>query len=647
MAPPGCKRRGVNSAIHKTLVLYWIAVSFSHINHTLVAVGFGFTSLPKTHQSRLQMGRNDYDEDDSYSDRRPDARRKQSRKPRARMKKSMSSSHSTLLPPPAIGKGSIRRRWTGDGDGEKLSDEGNGTSRSVPSLVSTKTLDDIIKKTQRQGGRSNRPHGRQFKKPGPSASSIPNKVKSYLQPPSSKVAGDQPTDLPEWGAMFSNESLPSKSDAYPDLMPTILPTPAIEGVLPVSELFYRSTQSISSVENEDNEKEDGRETRARKRRRAKSYKNAETDGELGDDEELPFSAEQSDRLSTPGNKIQIRRNKAEGSSMLLDELASGIGMGLDGNKVPSEAVRRELKSMARQEQAEQRQLDRRLKQEQQQLQQQNAERGEAVANAKDESKSDDTKPSDTAARPVKPRKKKFREPKSDRSSGRKMVRRGMEMLVGGEPINADPPQRAIELNYFNKHPRLWNRAITLNSPDFGPFLHMHAAGKISKKEVGLYCENFVHNAQKWNICPEDLKSMVTKNELRIRNENAAAEHATAMYEESEASSEDMNMAVIQSKLATEGLELDPDEGIIQDDLGRTIMFNPRELEPAKGFGAAPKKNANKKKRDSRGGASGIASEKPLKSFPSKGGDIKKDLGIEDMPDDSKLMFTLGGELKFS
>ena len=36
-----------------------------------------------------------------------------------------------------------------------------------------------------------------------------------------------------------------------------------------------------------------------------------------DDEELPFSAEQSDRLSTPGNKIRIRRNTA------VDVLAGG------------------------------------------------------------------------------------------------------------------------------------------------------------------------------------------------------------------------------------------------------------------------------------------------------------------------------------
>ena len=72
-----------------------------------------------------------------------------------------------------------------------------------------------------------------------------------------------------------------------------------------------------------------------------------------------------------------------------------------------------------------------------------------------------------------------------------MVRRGLEMLVGGEPITADPPQRSIELNYHQKLPQLWACGITTNLPDFGPMLRMHSVGKVSRESTGLYCEQFV------------------------------------------------------------------------------------------------------------------------------------------------------------
>lgn len=636
MAPQRCRRRRcANSATRKTLLLCWIAASFSNTNRALVAVGFGFTtpSTTTTQYSRMQMGYDDvYDENDDVSSKEGDFQKKQPRKPRARMKKSVSSAHSSLLPPPAIGKGSNRRRWANiDSQSSSSCDNEGGNDPTVPKIQSAQSdlneaaNGNAVDESRRQGRRR-----QQSKSKSPSH-------------PTTQITRDESS--PEWGDLFSSPLSSSQHDEYsdvPSITPTTFPTPVIEGVLPVSELFYRSTQSISSVEGEDDEDERdndvaSRDARAWKRTRAKSYKNAETDGETGDDEELPFSAEQSDRLSIPGNKIQIRRNKAEGSSQLLDEIATGIGIGLDGNKIPSEAVRRELKSMARQEQAEQRQLDRRLKQQQ--------NRGQPQENDDNQRNVESEKSVDMASKSAKGIKKKLKAPKADRSSGRKMVRRGMEMLVGGEPINADPPQRAIELNYFNRHPRLWNRAITLNSPDFGPFLHMHAAGKISKKEVGLYAENFVHNAIKWNVCPDDLKDMVSENELRIRNDNAAVEHASALdTNEVEETAEDVKSA-IQSSLALEGLESDLNEGIIHDDKGGTIMFNPRELEPPKGFGAASKKS--KRKRESRGGASGITSKEPNIRPYNRAGDISKDLGLKDLSGDSKLMFTLGGELKFS
>lgn len=635
-------------------MLYWIVVSFGTMNHSLVAVGFGFATLPRAQRQRLRMGPNDFDndrEDESFptESKEKSSWKRQRKHPRARMKKSTSSTYSTLLPPPLIGKVSSRRRWVASNDSQRDDDGVPASSDDSGSVVAQKadrtsqTTDATRKIIQRRGGRprrGRRPRSELNKRQSESTSTASKSDKSYLPPPSSKITGDQIASLPEWGVLSDSSPPPD----FLSITPTSFPTPAIEGVLPVSELFYRSTQSISSIADEDDESESGSANQAgRKRRRGKSYKNAETNGETGDDEELPFSAEQSDRLSTPGNKIQIRRNEAADSSLLLDEIAfaTGIGIGLDGNRVPSEAVRRELKSMAKQEQAEQQQLGR-LKQ------QHNIERVEAVPEGYSNETENEKSTSDASPKSAKFNKKKLKVIKGDRAPGRKMVRRGMEMLVGGEPINADPPQRAIEMNYFHKHPRLWNRAITLNSPDFGPFLHMHSAGKISKKEIGLYCENFVHNAQKWNICPEDLKDIVTENELGIRNDNAAAAHASSVDLYTREETTDDIRSAIQSSLAMEGLEANFEEGKIYDDMGRTIMFNPRELEPPKGFGMANPRDI-KKKRDSRGGASGIASDKPVRSIelPSKATEIKRDHALENVPDDSKIMFTLGAEFKFS
>jgi len=170
------------------------------------------------------------------------------------------------------------------------------------------------------------------------------------------------------------------------------PPPSLDGVLPVSDLFYRSSQSM-------NEDEDL--TR--------------------DDEELPFSAEQSDRLTT-GNRIRVRRNQASSSSVRS-------------------------------------------------------------------SKGDTRK----------------------KSMGTlKMVRRGMEMLVGGVPINADPPQRYIDLVYAHQEAEKgnWHSAITMNTRDFGPLLHTSSVRKVSRVEQGLFCEHFVHYTNKWDVCPKDLRTIV-------------------------------------------------------------------------------------------------------------------------------------------
>eukprot|EP00546_Thalassionema_frauenfeldii_P022153 CAMPEP_0178906544 /NCGR_PEP_ID=MMETSP0786-20121207/6886_1 /TAXON_ID=186022 /ORGANISM="Thalassionema frauenfeldii, Strain CCMP 1798" /LENGTH=729 /DNA_ID=CAMNT_0020578267 /DNA_START=927 /DNA_END=3112 /DNA_ORIENTATION=+ len=165
--------------------------------------------------------------------------------------------------------------------------------------------------------------------------------------------------------------------------------PSLDGVLPISDLFYRSSQSMNEDEN------------------------------MGiDDLELPFSADQSDKLTTEHNKIKIRRNQF--------------------------------------------------------------------------------KPSSTVSHPGRKQRK-----------SRKMVRRGIEMLVGGVPINADPPQRYIDL-LFDDKAASWSEAITINSRDFGPMYHSPSVGLMSKTEEALFCEHFVHSTSKWGICPQDLGTIVSR-----------------------------------------------------------------------------------------------------------------------------------------
>lgn len=176
--------------------------------------------------------------------------------------------------------------------------------------------------------------------------------------------------------------------------------PSLDGVLPVSDLFYRSSQSQ----------------------------------EQHDDEELPFSAEQSDAVTSNNNKIHIRRNLAA----------------------------KQAKATGKQEMAKN-------------------------------------------VTPTTASGKKRR--------GRKMVRRGMEMLVGGVPINADPPQRSVELSY-DASTEDWAAAIGLNTRDFGPLLHSGSIEHVTEVERGLFCEYFARAAMKWDICPKDLREIVKSHSIQ-------------------------------------------------------------------------------------------------------------------------------------
>lgn len=200
----------------------------------------------------------------------------------------------------------------------------------------------------------------------------------------------------------------------------------LDGISPVSDLFYRSSQ-------------------------AQNQESAEGDDDDHDDEELPFSAEQSDAVSSDQNKIRIRRNMVQQQTAPIP--------GKEGNLYwPQDSPRK----------------------------------GTNVQTNKG-------------------------------NRGRKMVRRGLEMLVGGVPINADPPQRCLELFYdaqqnFDQDPSYcnWAAAISLNSRDFGPLLHSSSIPKVSKFERGLFCEHICEACIKWNICPDDLKLIINsyrRNEM--------------------------------------------------------------------------------------------------------------------------------------
>jgi len=264
-------------------------------------------------------------------------------------------------------------------------------------------------------------------------------VVKYLLP---SIADLFPTDLftSKPGDQLSETSRTSDNNSNKDTV-NVFPTPTLDGVLPVSDLFYRSSQSLN--QNDDNSDNN-------------QNNNNSEDGDRSqrDDNELPFSAEQSDQLTSSLNKIKLRRNTAR----LKGFTASGIN---NNNNINSNA----------------------------------------------------TIPTS------KPTKKK------------KLQRRGMEMLVGGVPINADPPQRCVELTYQHEKNVDWNEVISTNTPDFGPMYYGPSISKLSKKEQGLYCEFFVNSTLRWNVCPKELKSILSKDDrLSEKGDDPRIENEEKSYE---------------------------------------------------------------------------------------------------------------------
>jgi len=157
---------------------------------------------------------------------------------------------------------------------------------------------------------------------------------------------------------------------------------SLDGVLPVSELFYKSTpepQPISSQQSND-----------------PNVVNEDDSYGDSDDEELPFSAEQTNRVYSNGNKIHIRRN--------VQQTATNKGSRRQSPRKRNSSNRKyETKKPSTSNESYRKSNRRQL-----------------------------------------PRKTENDQPAQ---SNRKMIRRGMEMLVGGNPINADPPLRYVELTF--------------------------------------------------------------------------------------------------------------------------------------------------------------------------------------------------------
>jgi len=356
-------------------------------------------------------------EEDFRSKKAPNKRRNRNNNNNNRNQKGGGgfSSSSSLLPPPMNAKNNANN------DNDENDDKFSQGLSSWEDFLGGTSSEKSNNPGQRD--RSSIPPGRNNR--NKKARRSPVERAENVSP---KTSSNDKDMLPSIADLFpSNFSTSEPSKISDSLIDNLHPSasPALEGVLPVSDLFYRSTPSEDEGEPSDNE--DGDPSKQR------------------DDEELPFSAEQSNDLTSSRNKIKIRRNRAK---------------------------------------------------------------------AKDFSRRNST----AVPKPPASTKKK------------KLQRRGMEMLVGGVPINADPPQRSVEL-FYNKNGD-WRNVITTNSRDFGPLYYGPSVNKLSTEEAGLYCEYFVNSTLKWNVCPKDLRNILKTGD-DLTDDEAETETMISPFETAE------------------------------------------------------------------------------------------------------------------
>jgi len=320
---------------------------------------------------------------------------------------------------------------------------------------------------------------------------------------------------------FKNKTTNNTNNQKKDLMHDLFYHPSsddktektpnpLNGAVPVKELFYQSTQSLSTSSDDDNNNNDKYSTNMNR-----DNDDDDDEKEKHDDEELPFSAEQSNKITVPkNNKIQVRRNFArkqgqQGSQQ--QRRRNGI------NKFPKNK---------------------------------NYSKGSSSPSMSSRNKNSNSKFSNRknyngknksySNNRTQNNRRRFNNNNNNNSGRKIMVRRGMEMLVGGEPINADPPLRFMELYYDTEVVTSlteedkdcyydWASVISINSRDFGPLLHNPSISKVSNNTRGLFCENLIDKLIKWNICPDDILSLVNdtvkkqqERDNTMNNDNAVS-----------------------------------------------------------------------------------------------------------------------------
>lgn len=244
-----------------------------------------------------------------------------------------------------------------------------------------------------------------------------NKVNSLDQEASNKQ--EQLNRLLEYPSFLGSEGLDRDLTSKAEKSSFLDKSP-LEGVLPVSELFYRSTPE--SIDDNEDEDEDG------------DFMLMEQNP---DDEELPFSAEQSNSLETYCNKVQIRRNHAD------DTLSNDSEMNDDNNDIEDKRMKNSAKSSTEDGKKCKtlsngpRRRSKMRKHKKKGLLKKRTKPSEALGEVACLFVQESTPSADNRRR-------------ANGQKNRKMVRRGMEMLVGGEPINADPPLRVVDLHFDGK-----------------------------------------------------------------------------------------------------------------------------------------------------------------------------------------------------
>jgi len=320
------------------------------------------------------------------------------------------------------------------------------------------------------------------------------KGRDLLVPPASPYRSRKATDRDLASSSSRSRSSSSKySDTNgggsesPPSSPQSTP-PSLDGVLPVSELFYRSTPLQPSDQNAESSPSTGPQpgttTTSSTTAKAKSDKGKSTN---------PVQTTTPATLDGDGTRAGTTRRRTDGTNadgaQYRTELAKMRASGTSGARVrPTERK---------------------------------GDRRRSAATTTTDNNNGDAPPS-LSKRPGARRKKR---------KGRKLIRRGMEMLVGGESINADPPLRSVELRYNLSSSEEgkeeggtpapasdgggtagevedWATVITSNSREFGPLLHAPSVGKVTDLSRGLYCEHFVTSSIKWKVCPKDLDDLV-------------------------------------------------------------------------------------------------------------------------------------------